>query len=482
MKPAGPVRPFKRVLVANRGEIALRIQRACRELGIETVQVYSEADRDSLPVQMADRAVCIGPARSALSYLDAAAILAAARVFGADAIHPGYGFLSENATFARQCEEHGVVFIGPGAEVIQTMGDKARARQVAQAAGVPVTPGSDGAVADVHAALRAAQAMGYPVMLKASAGGGGRGMRVAHDEGELQVGHAAAAREAKAAFGDDTLYVERFMPRIRHVEIQILSDGDTVLHLGERDCSSQRRHQKLVEESPAPALDPQTREAMLQAAVRLCRHVGYRSAGTVECMLDSGSGKFYFMEMNTRVQVEHPVTEMVTGIDIVKEQIRIAQGQRLSLQQQDIRLMGHALECRINAEDPERDFAPSPGLVTAVHWPGGPGIRVDSHVYSGYRVPPNYDSLLAKVVAWGSDRSEAIARMQRALGELRLEGPKSTLALHQRLLRLPAFVRGDVHTRDVEAWLKRGVEDSTALPLSLPPVGNSRLPPAQGHS
>ena len=450
------MRPFQRVLVANRGEIALRIQRACRELGIETVQVYSEADSDSLPVRLAERAVCIGPARAALSYLDASGILSAARLFGADAIHPGYGFLSENAAFARQCEEQGIAFIGPGADVIEAMGDKARARQVAQAAGVPVTPGSEGAVRDASAARQAARDIGYPVMLKASAGGGGRGMRVAHDESEILQRHAEAAREAKAAFGDDAIYVERFMPRIRHIEIQILSDGDTVLHLGERDCSTQRRHQKLLEESPAPALDAQTRAQMGDAAVRLCRHVGYRSAGTVEFMHDSASGAFYFMEMNTRVQVEHPVTEMVTGVDIVKEQIRIAQGQKLSLRQPDIRLLGHAIECRINAEDPDNNFAPSPGLITAVHWPGGPGIRVDSHVVSGYRVPPHYDSLLAKVLAWGTDRKEAIARMQRALGELRLEGPRSTQALHQRLLRTPAFVNGEMHTRDVEALLRAG--------------------------
>jgi acetyl-CoA carboxylase biotin carboxylase subunit len=447
-------RPLRRVLIANRGEIAVRINRACRALGLETVQVYSDADRDSLAVRLADRAVCIGPARAAQSYLNGAHIVSAARVFGADAIHPGYGFLSENAEFAALCEEEGIVFVGPSARVIALMGDKASARQMATQAGVPVTPGSPGTVANADEARAVADAIGYPVLLKASAGGGGRGMRVAAHAAEVATQFESAAREAKAAFGSDAIYVERYLPRIRHIEIQILSDGDTVLHLGERDCSLQRRNQKLVEESPSPALSPIVRERIGEAAVRLCRHVGYLGAGTIECILDQDSGKFYFMEMNTRVQVEHPVTELVTGIDIVREQLRIAGGARLAWRQEDIRLDGHAIECRINAEDADADFAPCPGTVHAVHFPGGPGVRVDSHVHAGYRVPPYYDSLLAKLVTWGRDRDEAIARMRCALAELRLEGITTTAPFHERLLRTDAFARGDVHTRFVEHYLK----------------------------
>ncbi len=455
-------RPFGRVLVANRGEIAVRIHRACRELGLETVQVYSEADRDSLPVRLADQAVCIGPARSAHSYLNGQFILSAAALCRADAIHPGYGFLSENAGFARACEEAGVVFIGPPAEVIATMGDKARARAVAEAARVPTTPGSRGTVADAGEALAVADALGYPVILKAAAGGGGRGMREVHRREELAAQFANAAREALAAFGDAALYVEKFLTRIRHIEIQILSDGDNVLHLGERDCSVQRRNQKLLEEGPSPALDPALRGRIVDAAVRLCRHAGYRSAGTVECILDPQSGEFYFMEMNTRVQVEHPVTEMITGVDIVKAQILVAQGEPLGVDQADIRLAGHAIECRINAEDPDAGFAPSPGVVGEVRWPGGPGIRIDSHVHAGYRVPPYYDSLLAKIVAWGRDRDEAMARMARALDELRIDGVRTTAAFHRRLLQSEAFRRGEVHTRFVDQFLGGQLEQKTA--------------------
>ncbi|WP_345538106.1 acetyl-CoA carboxylase biotin carboxylase subunit [Variovorax defluvii] len=449
-----PSRTLRRVLVANRGEIAVRIQRACRELGIQTIQVYSEADRDSMAVQMADIAVCIGPARSSESYLNAVRVVEAARSMGADAIHPGYGFLSENAAFARRCEEEGLVFIGPPGEVIATMGDKASARAMAVAAGVPVTPGSSGVVASAAAALDVAGSLGYPVILKAVAGGGGRGMRVVEREAELAAHFEAASREAKAAFGDGAMYVEKYLVGIRHVEIQILSDGERVLHLGERDCSSQRRNQKLVEESPSPGLSEALRVEMGEAAVRLCRHVGYRSAGTIECIVEPASQRFYFMEMNTRVQVEHPVTECVTGIDIVKEQIRIAAGERLSFRQDDVQLRGHAIECRINAEDPERAFAPSPGRVESLRLPGGPGVRVDSHVFAGYVVPPNYDSLIAKLVCWGADRDEALARMQRALAELRVEGVSTTAPFLARLLACDTFRRGAVHTRFVERFIQ----------------------------
>jgi acetyl-CoA carboxylase biotin carboxylase subunit len=448
-------RPFRRILVANRGEIALRIIRACHELDIEAIQAYSEADRDSLPVRLADGSICVGPPPATQSYLRVDALIAAARTAKADAIHPGYGFLSENAAFARACDDAGIVFIGPPERAIALMGDKVAARRMAAEAEVPITPGSPGTLADAAAAREVAAALGYPVLLKAAAGGGGRGMRVVHDEAQLAARFTDAAREAQAAFGDGGLYVEKFLERVRHVEIQVLSDGETVLHLGERDCSIQRRNQKLLEESPSPALDDAMRARMGKAAVRVCRHVGYRSAGTIEFVVDAANGAFYFMEMNTRVQVEHPVTELVTGIDIVKAQIRIAQGERLQIAQGEVRLTGHALECRINAEDAARDFAPSPGEVRALHLPGGPGIRIDSHLFAGYRVPPYYDSLLAKVIAWGRDRDEAIARMRRAIGEMQVEGVHTTLAFHARLLADERFRRGDVHTRFVEDELAR---------------------------
>ena len=443
-------RQMRRVLIANRGEIAVRIIRACRDLGLETVQVYSDADRDSLAVRLADRAVCVGPAHSRRSYLHGEFIVSAALTQGADAIHPGYGFLSENAAFAELCERSGLVFVGPPAEVIRKMGDKVMARRMAIEAGVPVTPGSEGTVADAAQAADIAARLGYPVLLKAAGGGGGRGMRVVRGPAEIAERFDEARREASAAFGDDALYVEKFLERVRHVEIQILADGEAVLHLGERDCSIQRRNQKLLEESPSPALDEAARARCAQAAVRLCRHVAYRSAGTVECIVEPASGAFYFMEMNTRVQVEHPVTELVTGIDIVKEQLRIARGERLSLRQDQVLMQGHALECRINAEDPDRGFAPCPGEIQALHLPGGPGIRIDSHVYGGYRIPPYYDSLLAKVIAWGRHREESIARMRRALSEMRVEGIATTIPFHERLLRDERFQRGEVHTRFVE--------------------------------
>ncbi len=453
-----PTLPIRRVLIANRGEIAVRIQRACRELGIEVVQVYSEADRNTMAVQLADHAVCIGPARSSESYLRADIVIEAAKALNADAIHPGYGFLSENASFARLCEQQEIIFIGPPSDVIATMGDKASARTMALAAGMPITPGSSGIVESAEAALAVAETIGYPVILKAVAGGGGRGMRIVERKAGL-VGHFDdASREAKAAFGDGSMYLEKYLVNIRHVEIQILSDGDNVLHLGERDCSSQRRNQKLVEESPSPGLSEAMRAEMGESAVRLCRHVGYRSAGTIECIVDPSSKHFYFMEMNTRVQVEHPVTESVTGIDIVKEQIRIAQGKRLGLRQSDVQLRGHAIECRINAEDPENGFAPCPGRLSQLHFPGGPGVRVDSHAYVGYTVPPNYDSLIAKLICWGADREEALARMQRALSELRIEGVKTTAPFLARLLASDTFKQGSVHTRFVEHFIQESAQ------------------------
>ena len=441
--------PLRRVLVANRGEIALRVIRACRELGIESIAVFSEADRDSLPVRSADHAVCIGDAPSAKSYLNLRAVVGAAVAFGADAIHPGYGFLSEKAQFARLCEEQGIVFVGPGAEVIANMGDKIAARRIAKAAGVPTTPGSDGAVADRDEALRIAKGIGYPLLLKAAAGGGGRGMRIVTQKQDLERLLAEAMGEAAVAFGDSAIYIERYLANARHIEIQVLGDGKHVVHLGERDCSSQRRNQKLVEEAPSPVLDESLRSRIGESAVALCVAAGYKSAGTVEYILDQDSGEYYFMEMNTRIQVEHPVTEMVTGIDIVKWQLRIAGGEMLTLRQEDIRINGHAIECRINAEDHERGFAPSPGRVSAYFAPGGPGVRVDSHMESGCDVPPFYDSLLAKVICWGGSRDEAVARMQRALGEMRVDGVKTTIAFHRQLLARDEFRTGQVNTRFV---------------------------------
>ena len=441
--------PLRRVLVANRGEIALRVIRACRELGIESIAVFSEADRDSLPVRSADHAVCIGDAPSAKSYLNLRAVVGAAVAFGADAIHPGYGFLSEKAQFARLCEEQGIVFVGPGAEVIANMGDKIAARRIAKAAGVPTTPGSDGAVADRDDALRIAKGIGYPLLLKAAAGGGGRGMRIVTQKQDLERLLAEAMGEAAVAFGDSAIYIERYLANARHIEIQVLGDGKHVVHLGERDCSSQRRNQKLVEEAPSPVLDESLRSRIGESAVALCVAAGYKSAGTVEYILDQDSGEYYFMEMNTRIQVEHPVTEMVTGIDIVKWQLRIAGGEMLTLRQEDIRINGHAIECRINAEDHERGFAPSPGRVSAYFAPGGPGVRVDSHMESGCDVPPFYDSLLAKVICWGGSRDEAVARMQRALGEMRVDGVKTTIAFHRQLLARDEFRMGQVNTRFV---------------------------------
>jgi acetyl-CoA carboxylase, biotin carboxylase subunit len=443
-------RPIQRVLVANRGEIAVRIIRACRELGLETVQVYSEADRDSLAVRMADRTVCIGKARSTDSYLNATVLVSAALVHNADAIHPGYGFLSENAQFAALCRENDIVFVGPGPEVISSMGNKASARKLARDAGVATTPGSEGNVASVDEAQAVADRIGYPVILKASAGGGGRGMRIVWKPAELPDAFSQAAREAKAAFNDDSIYIERYLTKIRHIEFQVLGDGETVLHFGERDCSIQRRNQKLVEEAPSPSLSAEMRHRMGSAAITVCRHIGYVSAGTIEFIFDEANKSFYFMEMNTRIQVEHPVTEMVTGFDLVKAQLRIAAGQPIGIAQGEIQIRGHAIECRINAEDFDNDFQPCPGSVQTFRAPGGPGVRVDSHLFSGYTVPPYYDSLLAKLICWGQSREEAIARMRRALGELVVDGVKTTAVFHKRLLDQARFVEGDVHTRYVQ--------------------------------
>ncbi len=445
----GQPRPIRRVLVANRGEIAVRVLRACKELGLETIAVYSEADQDSMHVRMADQAVCIGHAPSAQSYLVQERLVSAAVAYGADAIHPGYGFVSEKASFAELCEKGEVAFIGPGAEVIRLMGDKIEAKRVARRAGLPTTPGSDGAVSDRAEAIRIAEHIGFPVLLKASAGGGGRGMRIVSRPEDMERMLGEAMGEASTAFGDPSIYVERYLTKVRHIEIQVVGDGDRIVHLGERDCSIQRRNQKLAEEAPSPALDADLRRKIGEAAVHLCQHVRYKSAGTVEFILDQESGAFYFMEMNTRIQVEHPVTEMITGIDLVKEQLLIASGGHLTLSQDDVRMSGHAIECRINAEDHAAGFAPCPGHIARFLAPGGPGVRVDSHLESGYDVPPFYDSLLAKVICWGRDREEAIRRMLRALGEIRIEGVKTTVAFHAQLLAHEEFRAGRFNTRFV---------------------------------
>ena len=441
---------FKKVLIANRGEIALRVIRACRELGVATVAVYSEADRESLHVRFADDDVCIGPPPARESYLKMTQLVAAAEITGADAIHPGYGFLAENAEFAEIVRASNIAFIGPTAEQIRKMGDKAEARRLAEAAGVPIIPGSDGPVGDAEEAVALARDLGFPVIVKASAGGGGKGMRVAGDEEDFAHHFQLARSEALAAFGNDAVYLEKYLDRPRHIEIQVL--GDThgrVAHLGERDCSIQRRHQKLVEEAPSPAVTPALREAMGTAAVRLAERIGYVGAGTVEFLLN-GDGKFYFMEMNTRIQVEHPVTEMVTGVDLVKEQIRVAAGEPLSIPAGGLIPRGHAIECRVNAEDPALNFQPCPGLITTFHPPGGPGVRVDTHIYDGYTVPPYYDSLLAKVIVHGHDRAEALARMHQALDGFIIEGITTTIPFLGRVILHPAFQAGDVDTKFLE--------------------------------
>jgi len=445
---------MKKVLIANRGEIALRVIRTCRELGLKTVAVYSTADRDSLHVRFADEAVCIGPPPSRESYLMPDRIIAAATVTGADAVHPGYGFLSENAAFAQICEEHGLTFIGPSPEVIVKMGDKATAKDTMRAAGVPVVPGSDGIVEDEDEALKVAREIGFPVIVKASAGGGGRGMRVVEKEEDFGRHFNAARSEAEAAFGNGAVYVEKFVTKPRHIEIQLLGDGETVLAYGERECSIQRRHQKLLEEAPSPVLTPDLRRRMCEAAIKGAESVGYKGAGTIEFLVD-GNLDFYFMEMNTRIQVEHPVTEEVTNTDLIEQQLLVAMGEKLSPMPDGSKLVpieGHAIECRINAEDPFRGFAPSPGTVTALHTPKGRGVRVDTHLYAGYRIPQYYDSMIAKLIVHAETRERAIAKMLRALDEFVIEGVKTTIPFHQQLLRDPRFVAGDFDTKFLETF------------------------------
>jgi acetyl-CoA carboxylase, biotin carboxylase subunit len=443
---------FGKILIANRGEIALRIQRACRELGIRTVVVHSEADTEAKYVKLADESVCIGPAPAAASYLNIPAIISAAEVTDAEAIHPGYGFLSENADFAEKVERSGFVFIGPRPENIRLMGDKVSAKQAMAKAAVPTVPGSEGALPeDPKEIVRIARKIGYPVIIKAAGGGGGRGMRVVHTEAALLNAVTMTRTEAQAAFANPVVYLERYLEQPRHIEIQVLADSyKNAVHLGERDCSLQRRHQKVMEEAPAPELPAKARERIGERCVEACRRIGYRGAGTFEFLYENG--EFFFIEMNTRVQVEHPVTEMITGIDIVQEQIHIAAGEKLRVRQKDIQFRGHALECRINAEDPYR-FTPSPGKITSYHPPGGPGIRVDSHVYQGYTVPPYYDSMVGKVIAYGATREQALARMRIALSEMVVEGILTNIPLHRELLQDSRFVRGGVSIHYLEQKL-----------------------------
>jgi acetyl-CoA carboxylase biotin carboxylase subunit len=441
---------FGKILIANRGEIALRILRTCREMGIRSVVAHSTADAGSLPVRLADESICIGPEDSAQSYLNIPQLIAAAEVTDAEAIHPGYGFLAENATFAEICRACSIRFIGPSPEVTRLLGDKVRARELARKTDVALLPGSDGAVRDETDARVVAETLGYPVLLKASMGGGGRGIRVVWDPDALAVAVRTCQSEAAAAFGSSEIYLEKYVEGARHVEVQVLADGHGhTIHLGERDCSIQRRHQKLLEESPYPLITAAVREELTSAALRLCRAAGYEGAGTVEFLLDR-SGRFYFLEVNTRIQVEHPVTEMVTGVDLVRAQIEIAAGEPLGLRQEDVRFQGHAIECRVAAEDPVT-FIPSPGRITAYAAPGGPGVRVDSHCFTGYTVPPYYDSLVAKVITHGADRAQALARMRRAAAEFVVEGIKTTLPLHARLLADPRFVAGEYSTTFLES-------------------------------
>ncbi len=437
---------FDKILIANRGEIALRILRACEEMGIATIAVHSTVDRHALHVQLADETVCIGEAPSSKSYLNIPGIIAAALTRNATAIHPGYGFLAENARFAEICADHKIAFIGPTPEAMRAMGDKSTAKATMISVGVPTVPGSNGLLQDEKAAQELADSIGYPVMIKATAGGGGRGMRLVRDRTELIKLFFAARGEAEASFGNPGLYIEKFVERPRHIEFQILADNyGNVIHLGERDCSIQRRHQKLLEEAPSPALSPELREKMGAAAVRAAKSINYTGAGTVEFLL-APNGEFYFMEMNTRILVEHPVTEMVTGFDLVAEQIRIAQGEQLQQTQEQVVLRGHAIECRINAEDPERDFRPAPGRISGYLPPGGPGVRIDSHIYTDYQIPPYYDSLIGKLIVWGRDRPSAIKRMKRALREFALTGVPTTIGFHQKILETPEFLQGEVYT------------------------------------
>lgn len=443
---------FTKILVANRGEIAVRIIRACREMGIKTVAVYSEADRDSLHTLLADEAVCIGPAASSESYLNMERIISATVAMKAEAIHPGFGFLSENARFAELCERCNITFIGPSAELINKMGNKSEARKTMMEAGVPVVPGSKEPVCKVEEARAMAEKIGYPIMIKASSGGGGKGMRISYGPEDFDANFQNAQMESVKGFSDDTMYLERYIEKPRHIEFQILADKyGHVVHLGERDCSIQRRHQKVLEESPSIAISQELRKKMGETAIRAAKAVGYENAGTIEFLLDKDK-KFYFMEMNTRIQVEHPVTEMVTGMDLIREQIRIAAGEPLLVTQDQIRMEGHAIECRINAENPARHFMPCPGLITNVHTPGGNGVRVDSHIYSDYKVPPNYDSMLLKLIVHGKDRKSAIAKMRSALGELVIEGIETNLDFQYEILNHEAFQKGDIDTHFIPTY------------------------------
>jgi acetyl-CoA carboxylase biotin carboxylase subunit len=441
-----------KILIANRGEIALRVIRTCKEMGIATVAVYSEADRECLHTRFADEAVCIGPARSAYSYMNIPRIISAAEITNADAIHPGYGFLAENAEFADICESSGLVFIGPTSKMISQMGDKIYAKNIMRKAGIPVIPGSEGDVQNDKEAVAIAKGIGYPIMLKAAAGGGGRGIRIVWEEKELRLQFATAKTEAHTAFGNPTLYMEKYFESPRHIEVQLVGDGKgEIIALGERECSIQRKHQKLIEETPSPAVNPSLRKRMVAAAVRGAKSVKYRGAGTIEFLLNS-DGKFYFMEMNTRIQVEHPVTEMVYGVDLVKEQIIVAFGQDFRHLHPTIEPKGHAIECRINAEDPFKDFRPSPGQITSFHEPGGMGIRVDTHVYANYHVPPHYDSLIAKLIAYGVDRNEALRRMMRGLDEFIIEGVPTTIPFHKQVMRNHAFIEGNFNTHFLDKF------------------------------
>lgn len=437
---------FRKILIANRGEIAVRIIRACREMGIKTVAVYSEADAEALHTQLADEAVCIGPANSTESYLNMERILSATIITGAEAIHPGFGFLSENSKFAKMCDECNITFIGPSAELIDKMGNKSEARSTMIAAGVPVTPGTTEPVYEAAVGREIADKMGYPVIIKASSGGGGKGMRIAENSEKFEVNFNTAQRESVNAFGDDTMYIEKYITSPRHIEFQIVADKHgNVVHLGERDCSVQRKHQKMIEESPSVAINEELRQKMGETAVRAAKAVGYESAGTIEFLLDK-SGEFYFMEMNTRIQVEHPVTEMVTGLDLIKEQIRIAEGLELSIKQEDIKVNGHAIECRINAENPAKNFMPCPGKITNIHFPGGNGVRIDSAIYNGYKIPANYDSMICKIIVHDKDRTSAIYKMQSVLGELVIEGIDTNIDFQFDLIGNERFRSGDINT------------------------------------
>ncbi len=442
---------IKRILIANRGEIALRVHRAAHEMGIETVAVHSTADADAMHVRLADHSVCIGPAPASESYLNIAAIISAAEISGADAIHPGYGFLSENARFAEIVEAHDIKWIGPKPEHIRTMGDKVEAKRTAGALGLPLVPGSEGAVESAEEALKLAKEIGYPVLVKAASGGGGRGMKVVNNADELPALMSAARSEAKSAFGDDTVYIEKYLGNPRHIEFQVFGDGKgNAIHLGERDCSLQRRHQKVLEEAPSPVISAEDRERMGMTCVKAMADMGYRGAGTIEFLWEDG--KFYFIEMNTRLQVEHPVTEAITGLDLVREQIRVADGKALSVKQDELVFTGHAIECRINAEDPF-NFTPSPGLVTSYHAAGGMHVRVDSGLYAGYRIPPYYDSMIAKLIVYGRTREGCIMRLKRALEEMVIEGVKTSIPLHQELIRQDDFLNGDYSIKWLEQWL-----------------------------